>query len=151
MQVPKTARPLLPAKGMRVGIVTSRFNNDVTSALQQTAMQTLVENGVDQQAVAVFSVAGAVEIPHMLAVLARTKKYDCLVAIGCIIKGETPHFDYVCKTAQEGVLNVSLAYIIPIGFGVLTVFTTEQATDRYHVGGDAAYAALESALMARCV
>jgi 6,7-dimethyl-8-ribityllumazine synthase len=95
------------------------------------------------------SVAGAVEIPFALQVLAKTGNYDCLVALGCVIRGETPHFDYVCNMAQQGALQVSLNHNVPVGFGVLTLNGEAQARARRHVGAEAVAAALELARLAR--
>ena len=92
-------------------------------------------------------VAGSVELPFALNKLALSKKYDFLVALGCVVKGETPHFDYVCKMAQEGILEVMLEENIPVGFGVLTVNNIRQARARIHVGAESALAALELALL----
>ena len=95
----------------------------------------------------VVRVAGSVEIPFALHKMAQSNKYNFLVALGCVIKGETPHFDYVSKMAQEGVLEVMLEDSIPVGFGVLTVNDKKQAKERTHVGGEAALAALELSLL----
>jgi 6,7-dimethyl-8-ribityllumazine synthase len=86
-------------------------------------------------------------VPFALQKLAKTRQFDCLVALGCVIKGETPHFDYVCKMVQEGILKVSLDEHIPVGFGVITVLTMEQAKARTALGAQAASAALELALL----
>ena len=123
--------------------MASRFNGEVTEGLLRSAKAALKEYGVKEKNLTVVSVAGAVEIPFALQKLALTQRYDCLVALGCVIQGETPHFDYVCKMAQEGVLRVSQDFRLPIGFGVLTVFNLKQARSRFHVGGEAAEAALE--------
>ncbi|MFA7253876.1 MAG: 6,7-dimethyl-8-ribityllumazine synthase [Patescibacteria group bacterium] len=132
---------------LNIGIVVARFNQDITDELLKFALETLETSRVKRNNIRIIPVAGSVEIPYALQKLAGMKKYDCLVALGCIIRGETPHFDYVCKMAQEGVLRVSLDYKIPVGFGVLTVENIDQARDRYHVGGEAALAAVELALI----
>jgi len=147
MQIQKTDRPVFDAKHLRVGIVTARFNSEITHELEKNACETLRQSGVENDNITILSVAGCVEVPYALLKLAETKHYDCLVAIGCVIRGETPHFEYVCKMAQEGVLKVSLDKSIPIGFGVLTLNTLDQARERFHVGGDAALGALEGALL----
>jgi 6,7-dimethyl-8-ribityllumazine synthase len=130
-------------KGLKVGLVVSRFNENITTALLDAALATLQQAQVSDKNIKVISVPGAMEIPYVLQQLARTKKYDCLVALGCVIRGETPHFDYVCKMAQEGVLEVSLDFDIPIGFGVMTVNNLKQAKTRIHVASEAVAAALE--------
>ncbi len=128
-------------------IVVSRFNNKITEKLLKDALQILKKCRMVEKNIRIVHVAGAVELPFALHKLALTKKYDFLVALGCIIKGETPHFDYVCKMAQEGVLEVMLEDDIPVGFGVLTVNNIKQAKERIHVGGEAALAALELCLI----
>ncbi|MCX6705481.1 MAG: 6,7-dimethyl-8-ribityllumazine synthase, partial [Candidatus Woesebacteria bacterium] len=95
----------------------------------------------------VMRVSGAVELPFALHKLGRSEKPDFMVALGCVIQGDTPHFDYVCKMAQEGILKIMLEDNIPVGFGILTVNNLKQAKQRIHVGGEAALAALELALM----
>lgn len=143
MQIENKPLITVNASGKKAGIVTSRFNADITGQLLESAKQQLFKSGVVEADCAFVWVAGAMEIPYALQKLAQAKKFDCLVAIGCVIRGETPHFDYVCKMAQEGVLRVSLDNNIPIGFGVITVNNMEQALSRAHVGGEAALAALE--------
>jgi 6,7-dimethyl-8-ribityllumazine synthase len=135
----------IDAKGLKVGIVTSRFNEAVTNKLEQTALQKLEKLGVLPADTKSYSVPGAIEIPYLLDKLAATKQFDCLVALGAVIRGETPHFDYVCKMASEGTLRVSLDYHIPIGFGVLMLENESQVDERIHVASDAVLAALELA------
>jgi 6,7-dimethyl-8-ribityllumazine synthase len=147
MQLQNTTPQQINAVGKKVGIVTARFNQGITEELLASAKQQLATAGIPESDCVFISVAGAVEIPYALQILAQSKKYDALVALGCVIRGETPHFDYVCKMAQEGVLKVSLSNTIPIGFGVITVNNLEQANARFHVGGEAVAAALELALI----
>ena len=135
----------IDATGFKVAVAVSRFNESVTKKLLESTLETLKSSGVILEDIRIVEVAGAVELPYALHVLAQTKKYNCLIALGCVIRGETPHFDYVCKMAQEGVLRVSLDQSIPIGFGVLTVHNQDQAKARIHVGAEAALAALELA------
>ncbi|HYF04666.1 MAG TPA: 6,7-dimethyl-8-ribityllumazine synthase [Patescibacteria group bacterium] len=142
MQRKKSKATFLNVPNAKVGIVVAKFNSDITSKLLASAQKTLALCGVKKGNIAVVEVAGAAELPHGLQRLALKKRFDCLVALGCIIKGETPHFDYVCKMAQEGVLRVSLDYVVPIGFGVVTVNNLKQANARIYVGGEAALAAL---------
>jgi 6,7-dimethyl-8-ribityllumazine synthase len=107
----------------------------------------LEKNKINKKNIRVVSVAGSIEIPFALHKLAQSEKYNFLVAIGCVIRGDTPHFDYVCKMAQEGALKVIIEDNIPVGFGVLTVNNLKQAKERIHVGGEAALAALELSLL----
>ena len=132
---------------LKVGIVYTKWNSEITDKLLAYALDTLAKSKVGTKNIKVVHVAGAVEMPFALRRLARSKKYDFLVALGCIIRGETPHFDYVCKMAQEGILKVMLEDNIPVGFGVLTVNNLKQAKARIHVGGEAVLAGLELSIM----
>lgn len=128
-------------------IVVARFNGDITERLLENTQQTLEKCKIPAKNTRVVRVAGSMEIPYALHKLALTKKYDFFVALGCVIRGETPHFDYVCKMAQEGALEVMLEDDMPVGFGVITVNSLKQAKARIHVGGEAALAGLELALL----
>ncbi len=135
---------------LKAAIVVARWNSDITDKLLEGALVALKKSKVLEKNIRIVHVAGSVEIPfalHKLATLGGSKKPDFLVALGCVIRGDTPHFDYVCKMAQEGVLEVMLEDDIPVGFGVLTVNNLKQAKQRFHVGGEAALAALELSLI----
>lgn len=147
MQLKNKKKLVLDGHTLRVGIAVARFNEGITEKLIASALERLRECKVLEKNITQFSVAGSMEIPYALQKMARTKRFDCLVAIGCVIRGETPHFDYVCKTAQEGVLRVSLDYALPVGFGVITVNNIKQAQARGHLGAEAVSAALELALL----
>ncbi len=145
MQV-KTERPkVFDASRLKVGVVVARFNGAVTEKLLENALTKLAEYKVSGKNIKVVKVSGSVEIPFVLARLAQTKKYNCLVALGAVIKGETDHYTFVCKMIQEGVLRVMLDYSIPVGFGVLTTENLTQAEERVGFGGDSVAAALELA------
>lgn len=151
MQIKKKL-PKFDAGLIKVGLAVARFNSEITEGLLVSARRTLKEYKVPDKNITVVSVAGSIELPYALQKMANlpagrhgTRRFDCLVAIGCVIRGQTPHFDYVCKMAQEGVLRVALDHDIPIGFGVLTVNTLAQARKRLHVGGEAVVAALDLA------
>ncbi len=133
------------AKNAKVGVVVARFNQEITEGLLNSAVQALQDFKVLTKNTKVVWVAGAIEIPVALQKLANTKKYNCLVVLGCVIRGETPHFEYVCKMAQEGVLRVILDYHVPVGFGIITVENFKQAKARLHLGAEAVAAALEVA------
>lgn len=133
------------ASEYRVGIVLAQFNRDVCDAMMDSALETLAQYGVNQENITMKKVAGAVEVPVVLAKMAASGQYDALVAIGVIIRGSTPHFEYVANMVTDGVLRVQLDYIIPVGFGVLTTENKEQAEERIHVGGQATEAALHTA------
>lgn len=147
MQIKNKEKIVLDGHKLKVGIVTARFNREITEELTASALQCLEECQVAKKNITTVSVAGSMEIPYALQKLVRTKRFDCLVAIGCVVRGETPHFDYVCRTAQEGALRVSLDHNIPIGFGVITVNSLDQAKARGHLGAEAVRAALELALL----
>jgi len=117
-------------KGRSVGIVCSRFNVEVTSKLLHGAVEALATAGVDVDRIVVVHVPGAVELPLAARRLARSKDLDALVALGAVIRGDTDHYDYVCSTAQQGLLQVGLEEDLPVMFGVLTCDTDEQALAR---------------------
>ena len=143
MKIEREKVKFFDASRLKVGIVVSRFNNEITDRLLESALATLKDYSVKDKNIHVVSVAGSVETPFALQKLAKSKKYHCLVALGAVIKGETDHYTYVCKMAQEGVLRVMLDYSIPIGFGILMTETPEQAKARAGSGGSAVSAVLE--------
>ena len=124
------------ASSWKVGIVVADFNKDITASLLKSALVRAAEYKIADANIAVEHVAGAVEIPLVLQAMAQTKKYDVLLAIGCVIKGETPHFDYVCKFVTDGVLKVQLDESMSIGFGILTCNNKEEAQARMDLGSD---------------
>jgi len=138
------------ALGLRFGIVASRFNDFIVDRLLAAAVETLLDAGADAEDLDVVRVPGAFEIPLALKLLADGDRYDGLLAIGCVIRGETPHFDYVAGEASRGVTDVSLEHRIPVGLGILTVDTIEQAKARSgaessNKGAEAALAVIEMA------
>ncbi|MFW6080162.1 MAG: 6,7-dimethyl-8-ribityllumazine synthase [Gemmatimonadota bacterium] len=140
-------RPL-DAAGRQFAIVVSRFNESVTGALLDGARHALVERGADATRIDVYRVPGAWELPGAVARALGTARYDAIVAIGCVIRGETPHFDYVAGGAADGLAELARAADVPITFGLLTTDTAEQAAARAggehgNKGRDAALAALE--------
>jgi 6,7-dimethyl-8-ribityllumazine synthase len=128
-----------------VGIVISRFNGEVTNRLLESALDQLEEAGVAREAVTVMPVPGAFELPLAAMALAKTRRYTCVVALGCVIRGETPHFEYVAGEAASGLQLASLETGVPVAFGVLTCDTLEQAEARVEKGAEAARSALEMA------
>ncbi|MFC1587234.1 6,7-dimethyl-8-ribityllumazine synthase [Planctomycetota bacterium] len=115
---------------LRIGIAVSRFNENITQPLLEGALAELKSLGVADSNVTMAQVPGAVELPLALSQMAASKNYDALVALGCVIRGGTPHFDYVCRITSDGCCQVSLEYGIPVGFGVLTCDTLAQAQER---------------------
>ncbi|MBI5422010.1 6,7-dimethyl-8-ribityllumazine synthase [Candidatus Peregrinibacteria bacterium] len=139
----------------RIGIAMSRYNTEITSALLNSCFQTLLQHGMDENRIQVVEVPGAFELPYACQKMALSKKFDALIALGAIVRGGTPHFDYVAEAATQGVLKVGLKHHIPIIFGVLTTDNQEQALDRIQGGknGDkgveAALTALRMATLAK--
>lgn len=133
----------------RIAIVSARFNGEIVQAMQEAAYKTLLENDVTEENIIVAHVPGAFELPLACKQYA-SKGYDAVIALGCVIRGDTPHFDYVCSGAANGIQQVSLDSNIPVAFGVLTTDTSEQAMQRSsktniedNKGRDAALCVLE--------
>lgn len=142
----------LDGSGKRFAIVAARFNAEVTGNLLAGALARLVRHGVDPENVDVYRVPGAWELPQTAARLSRRGSHDGIIALGCVIRGETPHFDYVAGEAAYGLGEVARASAIPVVFGVLTTGTREQAERRadpegMDKGGEVASAAVEMALL----
>ena len=132
--------------GLRpVAIVVSRFNGEVTGRLLDRALEELEELGVGRSVVTVMPVPGAFELPLAAMALAKTRKYACVVALGCVIRGETPHFDFVAGEAASGLQLAALETGVPVAFGVLTTETLEQAEARLDKAAEAVRSALEMA------
>ena len=129
----------------RVAIVAARFNGEVVNALLESALDELDRCGVSADAVTVMPVPGAFELPLAAMALAKTRRYACIVALGCVIRGETPHFEYVAGEAASGLQLAALETGVPVAFGVLTVESLEQAQARVHKGAEAVRSALELA------
>jgi 6,7-dimethyl-8-ribityllumazine synthase len=128
-----------------VAVVVSKFNGDITTRLLQSALLELESVGVPRSQLTIVPVPGAFELPIAAMALAKTRRYICVIALGCVIRGETPHFDYVSSEAASGLQLAGLETGIPVSFGVLTCDTREQAEARVAKGGDAVRAALEMA------
>jgi 6,7-dimethyl-8-ribityllumazine synthase len=128
-----------------VGVVVSRFNGEISNRLLESALEALQEAGVPEERITVMPVPGAFELPIGAMALAKTRRYSCVVALGCVVRGETAHFDYVAGEAASGIQLAGLETGVPVAFGVLTVDTAEQAEARVDRGADAARAALEMA------
>jgi 6,7-dimethyl-8-ribityllumazine synthase len=140
----------LLAKGLRFGIVVSRFNDFIGDRLLGGAVDALKRSGADEQSIDVFKVPGAFEIPMVAKKAVESGKYDAIICLGAVIRGATPHFDYVAAEVSKGIASVAMEAGVPISFGVLTTDTIEQAIERAgtksgNKGWDAAYAAIEMA------
>jgi 6,7-dimethyl-8-ribityllumazine synthase len=150
----KTIEGDFSARGLRFGIVASRFNDFVVDRLLDAAVATLTKHGVAPTDIEVVRVPGAFETPLAIKKLAASRRYQALIALGCVIRGATAHFDYVAGEASRGIAHVSLTDEIPVGFGILTVDTIEQAIERAGAKGgnkgvDAALAAIQMANVLR--
>jgi 6,7-dimethyl-8-ribityllumazine synthase len=128
-----------------VAVVVSRFNGEITNRLLERALDELQEVGVARESIMVMPVPGAFELPLAAMALAKTRRYACVVALGCIIRGDTPHFEYIASEAASGLQLAALETGVPVSFGVLTVDTREQAEERIDKAGDAVRTALEMA------
>jgi 6,7-dimethyl-8-ribityllumazine synthase len=128
-----------------VAIVAARFNGEITNKLLASALDELDEAGVRREAITVMPVPGAFELPLAAMALAKTRRFACVVALGCVIRGETPHFEYVASEAASGLQLAALETGVPVAFGVLTVENVEQAEARIGKGAEAVRTALEMA------
>ena len=128
-----------------VGLVVSRFNGEISNRLLESALEALQAAGVPEERITVMPVPGAFELPIGAMALAKTRRYSCVIALGCVVRGETAHFEYVAGEAASGLQLAGLETGVPVAFGVLTVDTAEQAEARVDKGADAARAALEMA------
>jgi 6,7-dimethyl-8-ribityllumazine synthase len=128
-----------------VALVVSKFNGEITTKLLESALAELDEVGVPRSQLTIVPVPGAFELPIAAMALAKTRRYLCVIALGCVIRGETPHFDYVASEAASGLQLAGLETGIPVSFGVLTCETKEQAEARVGKGADAVRTALEMA------
>jgi len=128
-----------------VGIVVARFNGQVTSQLLERALEELDRAGVRREAITIMVVPGAFELPIAATALAKTRRFACIVALGCVIRGDTPHFEYVASEAASGLQLAALETGVPVAFGVLTLERVEQADPRIEKGAEAVRSALEMA------
>ncbi|MYB88650.1 MAG: 6,7-dimethyl-8-ribityllumazine synthase [Proteobacteria bacterium] len=117
-------------QGLRIGVVSARFNGEIVEAMRSSAQATLLEHRVAEADVTCIHVPGAFELPLACKTMAETGKYDGIIALGCVIRGDTPHFEYVCHGCTSGIQEASLQSGIPIAFGLLTTDTLEQAVER---------------------
>lgn len=144
----KTIEGNLSVQGGRFCIVASRFNSFIVAQLENGATDTLIRHGVRKEDICLIKAPGAFELPVVIQRVAATKKHDAIIALGAVIRGGTPHFEYVAGACVKGISSISLQYGVPISFGVLTVDTIEQAIERAgtkagNKGADAALSAIE--------
>jgi 6,7-dimethyl-8-ribityllumazine synthase len=152
--MPKTIQGDMTAKGLKFGIVTARFNDFITSRLLDGALDALQRHGAADGDIDIVKVPGAYEIPLAAKMLAQSKKYNAVICLGAVIRGATPHFEYVSAEVSKGAASVSLESGLPVIFGVLTTDTIEQAIERAgaksgNKGWDAALSAIEMANVMR--
>lgn len=150
----KILNPSLDARGLRIALVVSRFNHLISIRLLESARDTLLEHGLDSSDLELYWVPGAFEIPLAASRLAATGRFDAIVTLGSVIRGGTPHFDYVCRGVTDGVREVMRESGVPVGFGVLTTDDIDQALARAggsdgNKGGEVALAAIEMARFIR--
>ncbi len=148
--MPRFIEGKLDATGLKFGIIVSRFNSFIAERLLEGAIDALVRHGADQAAIDVARVPGAFEIPLTTKKMAQSGSYDAIICLGAVIRGATPHFDFVASEVSKGVAHVSLETGVPVAFGVLTTDTIEQAVERAgtkagNKGFDAAMTAMETA------
>ncbi|HIJ94224.1 MAG TPA: 6,7-dimethyl-8-ribityllumazine synthase [Desulfuromonadales bacterium] len=146
----------LNAAGQKFGIVVSRFNSFICERLLEGAVDALLRHGADDKDIYVARVPGAFEIPLFAKKMAESGTYDALICLGAVIRGSTPHFDYVASEVSKGVAQVAMASGVPIAFGVLTTDTIEQAVERAgtkagNKGFDAAVTAIESVNLMKAI
>jgi 6,7-dimethyl-8-ribityllumazine synthase len=146
--MPNTLEGKISAEGLRFAIVVSRFNDFISSRLVEGAMDALARHGASDQQVTLAKVPGAFEIPLMAKRLAQSGQYDAIICLGAVIRGSTPHFEYVAAEVSKGIATVALETDTPVTFGVLTTDSIEQAIERAgsksgNKGWDAAVAAME--------
>ncbi|CAB4650524.1 unannotated protein [freshwater metagenome] len=146
----------LDGTGLRIAIISARFNDHIVTALRDGARRGLTRLGVEDSDVLEAWVPGAFELPLAAQAIAETGRVDAVLCLGTVIRGDTPHFDYVCGEAARGIQDVQLATGVPVMFGVLTVNTEQQAIDRSGPGTDnkgdeAAVGAVEMALLLKCL
>lgn len=146
--MPRTIEGKLVAKGMKFGIVASRFNDFISGRLIDGAVDALTRAGADEKDIQIYKVPGAFELPVMAKKVAKTARFDAVICLGAVIRGATPHFEYISAEVTKGIASVGLETEIPISFGVLTTDTIEQAIERAgtkagNKGWDAAMSAIE--------
>lgn len=146
----------LDGSGLRFGIVLARFNSFVTTKLLDGAMDALVRHGVDDGDISVAWVPGAFEVPLVARKMAESGQYDAVVCLGAVIRGDTPHFDYVAGESAKGIARVSLDTGVPVIYGIVTTETLEQAIERAgtrmgNKGAEAAMTAIEMARLLDCL
>jgi 6,7-dimethyl-8-ribityllumazine synthase len=146
--MPKIIEGKIVAKGMKFGIIASRFNDFISGRLIDGAVDALMRAGADEKDIHIYKVPGAFELPLMAKKLAKSARFDAVICLGAVIRGATPHFEYISAEVTKGIATVGLETEVPVAFGVLTTDTIEQAIERAgtksgNKGWDAAMSAIE--------
>jgi len=146
--MPKVLEGKIDAKGLKFGLVVSRFNDFINDRLLGGALDALTRNGADEKNLSIAKVPGAFEIPLAAKKMANSGMYDAVICLGCVIRGATPHFEYISAEVAKGISKVSLESGVPVSFGVITADNLEQAIERAgtkagNKGWDAALSAIE--------
>jgi 6,7-dimethyl-8-ribityllumazine synthase len=146
----------LSAKGLKVTLIVSRFNDFISERLEGGALDTLLRSGAQDKDITIVRVPGSFEMPTVASAIAKKKKSDAIICLGAVIRGSTPHFDYVAGEAAKGIARVSLDTGVPIAFGLITADNLEQAIERAgtksgNKGRDAALTAIESAHLLKSI
>jgi 6,7-dimethyl-8-ribityllumazine synthase len=128
--MPETIPSSPDGTGLKVAVLTAQWYGEITARLQAAALTTLTQSGVAEDDILIMEIPGVYELPQAAAWIARSDDMDAIVALGCVVRGETPHFDYICASASEGLMQVALESGIPVGLGVITAETVEQAEAR---------------------
>ena len=145
----KTYQGKLQAKGFKVGLILSRFNQFISERLLEGALDALYKLGAEEDDISIFKVPGSFEVPFVTKKLARTKKVDGIICLGALIRGDTPHFDFLGAEVTKGLAQIAMDELVPVSFGILTVDTIEQGIERAgtkagNKGYDAAFALIET-------
>ena len=154
--MPRSFEGDLSASGLRIAIIASRFNDEIVSGLIDGALECLTRHGADDDAISLIRVPGAFEIPTAAAKLVDARRFDAIVTLGCLLRGDTPHFDFISSQVTNELSRVAVDSRTPIAFGVITCNTYEQARDRSSAGTankgwEAALAAIEMANLWRAL
>lgn len=136
----------ISAKGVRIGLVVSKWNMEITKAMADAAVESLIAHGIDRNDIVIAEVPGSFELTAGSKYLAQTGRVDAIICLGCVIQGETPHFDYICQGISYGITQLNIEFDIPFIFGVLTTNTFEQALARS--GGKHGNKGVEAAITA---
>lgn len=154
--MPRILEGNLSSKGLKVAIVVSRFNDFIGGRLLEGAMDTLLRSGASENDIDIVKVPGSFEIPVAAKTLARNGGYDAIICLGCIIRGDTPHFDYVAGESAKGIAKIALEFERPVSYGIITADNLEQAIERAgtksgNKGRDAALTAIEMANLLKAI